>query len=132
MCVAFLIFSLYIFKGFSRRGVYSILTLSVFVIVFSILFSPVKLTYRTMDLANFSLIEKSKVIFNLISENNSKDLQDREDEKSTLWRLTYSLSAISLVIEKTPNTVPLPPKKLAPPIMHAAIASNSALSPALG
>ena len=54
-----------------------------------------------MDLANFSLIEKSKVIFNLISENNSKDLQDREDEKSTLWRLTYSLSAISLVIEKT-------------------------------
>jgi len=103
---SFLIFSLYIFKGFSRRGVYSILTLSVFVIVFSILFSPVKLTYRTMDLANFSLIEKSKVIFNLISENNSKDLQDREDEKSTLWRLTYSLSAISLVIEKTPNTVP--------------------------
>ena len=33
---------------------------------------------------------------------------------------------------KTPNTVPLPPKKLAPPIIHAAIASNSALSPALG
>ena len=33
---------------------------------------------------------------------------------------------------KTPNTVPLPPKKLAPPIMHAAIASNSDCKPAFG
>ena len=33
---------------------------------------------------------------------------------------------------KTPRTVPLPPKKLAPPIMHAAIASNSDCNPALG
>ena len=33
---------------------------------------------------------------------------------------------------KTPRTVPLPPKKLAPPIMHAAIASSSAFNPALG
>ena len=32
----------------------------------------------------------------------------------------------------TPNTVPLPPKKLAPPIMTAAIASNSDCRPALG
>ena len=33
---------------------------------------------------------------------------------------------------KTPRTVPLPPKKLAPPIIHAAIASNSDCKPALG
>ena len=33
---------------------------------------------------------------------------------------------------KTPNTVPLPPKKLAPPIIHAAIASNSDCKPAFG
>ena len=32
----------------------------------------------------------------------------------------------------TPNTVPLPPKKLAPPMMTAAIASNSDCRPALG
>ena len=32
----------------------------------------------------------------------------------------------------TPRTVPLPPKKLAPPIIHAAIASNSDCKPALG
>ena len=33
---------------------------------------------------------------------------------------------------KTPRTVPLPPKKLAPPIIQAAIASSSAFNPALG
>ena len=33
---------------------------------------------------------------------------------------------------KTPKTVPLPPKKLAPPIIHAAIASNSDCKPAFG
>ena len=33
---------------------------------------------------------------------------------------------------KTPNTVPRPPKKLAPPIMTAAIASSSDCKPALG
>ena len=32
----------------------------------------------------------------------------------------------------TPSTVPLPPKKLAPPIIQAAIASNSDCNPALG
>ena len=32
----------------------------------------------------------------------------------------------------TPNTVPLPPKKLAPPIMTAAIASSSDCKPAFG
>ena len=32
----------------------------------------------------------------------------------------------------TPSTVPLPPKKLAPPIMQAAIASNSDWRPAFG
>ena len=32
----------------------------------------------------------------------------------------------------TPSTVPLPPKKLAPPIIHAAIASSSDWSPAFG
>ena len=33
---------------------------------------------------------------------------------------------------KTPNTVPLPPKKLAPPIITAAMASSSDCKPAFG
>ena len=39
---------------------------------------------------------------------------------------------IIITPQKTPKTVPLPPKKLAPPIIHAAIASSSAFNPSLG
>ena len=44
------------------------------------------------------------------------------------------LRSIPIIITpaKTPRTVPLPPKKLAPPIITAAIASSSDCNPAFG
>ena len=62
------------------------------------------------------------------SLENAKPMYDNMVLEAQKENLQFKLSSIA----KTPNTVPLPPKKLAPPIMHAAIASNSAFNPALG
>ncbi len=75
-----------------------------FIIIFSILFNPVKMEYRQIDQSGKSPYERLVVISELILSNNKSS--KIEDDKTTFWRLTYPISAISMVHEKTPSKVP--------------------------
>lgn len=77
----------------------------VFGILFSVLFNPVKMEYRQIDFTGRTLYNRIEVIQELITSNKQKNSKE-EDEKSFFWRLTYPMSAISLVKEKTPSKVP--------------------------
>lgn len=95
---------IYGLKTFLSRVVVSLGV--IFVLMFSILFNPVKSAYRQMDFTGKSDTDKVLSIMDLISQNNSKDINEIEEERTFFWRLTYPLSAISMVKEKTPSKVP--------------------------
>jgi hypothetical protein len=103
----FLGLTMYIFGGITKRVVFVGSSFAMLLILFSIFFNPVKMNYRLMDTTQFSLLEKISIISDLISENRneSNDLDENTNE-STFWRLTYPMSAFSLVYQKTPNQVP--------------------------
>jgi hypothetical protein len=78
----------------------------VFGIFFSVLFNPVKMQYRQIDLTGKSLFDRVLVIQELISNDRQGKDKKVDDDKTFFWRLTYPLSATSLVKEKTPSKVP--------------------------
>ena len=78
----------------------------IFVILFSILFNPVKMEYREMDLTGKSTYEKLLFIQSLIIKDKIDKNESIEDDRDFYWRLTYPMSAISMVQEKTPSKVP--------------------------
>jgi hypothetical protein len=105
-------FLIVIFKNYglqSKRGIVLMSTLLGFYLIFSILFSTVKMEYRATEFTTNSVFEKITVIYNLLSENNNfvsvASVQD-QSKHGPIWRLSYPLSAISLVKEKTPYIIP--------------------------
>jgi hypothetical protein len=97
---------LYGLKTFVSKIVIGLSILSL--IGFSFLFNPVKMEYRFMDFSgksnSYKLIAIKDLIVKDIVNPNFKD--DTEDKKSTFWRLTYPMSAISMVQRDTPSKVP--------------------------
>jgi len=103
----FLVLTMYVFGGISRRVIIVGTSFLSVMILFSIAFNPVKMYYRGIDTSNFSISEKTDVIFDLIIDNRTTTQKIEEDTKEgTFWRLTYPLSAFSLVYAKTPNSIP--------------------------
>jgi len=105
--VAFIVLTMYIFGALNRRviilGTFFLSTM----VTFSILFSPVKMQYRSLDTSGYSITKKVSVINDLITDNRIENQKEDNDEKEgPLWRLTYPLSAFSLVYEKTPKQIP--------------------------
>jgi hypothetical protein len=78
----------------------------VFGILFSVLFNPVKMEYRQIDLSGKTLFDRVLVIQDLISTNKRDNTKKVVDDKTFFWRITYPMSATSLVNEKTPSKVP--------------------------
>lgn len=66
-------------------------------------FSKVKMNYRSIDVTESSTLQKMVIVNNLLDESMSNN---NEDENTIFWRLTYPLSAFSVVHEKTPSVVP--------------------------
>lgn len=80
---------------------------ALFGLLFSVLFNPVKMEYRLIDFSdNNNVYDRALVIKELISTSNTPSSTNEENDKSVFWRITYPMSAISLVREKTPLTVP--------------------------
>jgi hypothetical protein len=110
--IYFAIYLIVIFKNYglnSKKGKILISALLSLYLIFSILFSSVKMEYRTYQFTSNSIIEKVRIIFSLITENNSGSSVSSLNEQTKqgpVWRLSYPLSAISLVKEKTPSTIP--------------------------
>ena len=110
--IYFAIYLLVIFKNYglkSRKGKYFIGFLLSIYLIFSIFFSSVKMEYRTYQFTTNSMLEKVQVIYSLINEHQSSLAAEsfRDQTKhGPVWRLSYPLSAISLVKEKTPSTIP--------------------------
>jgi hypothetical protein len=110
--IYFAIYLIVIFKNYglnSKKGKILISALLSIYLMFSILFSSVKMEYRTYLFTSNSIFEKVQVIFSLITENNSGSSVSSLNEQTKqgpVWRLSYPLSAISLVKEKTPSTIP--------------------------
>ena len=110
--IYFAIYLLVIFKNYglqSRKGKYFIGSLLAIYLIFSIFFSSVKMEYRAYQFTTNSMFEKVKVIYSLVTEQQNSIAAEsfREQTKhGPVWRLSYPLSAISLVKEKTPSTIP--------------------------
>jgi hypothetical protein len=80
-----------------------------FYLIFSVLFSPVKTSYRTHQFTTNSFFEKLGVMYELITSNDLTNYENTIEKKTKdgpVWRLSYPLSAVSLVKEKTPSTIP--------------------------
>ena len=75
-------------------------------IVFSVLFNPVKMEYRQIDFSGQTIYDRVLVIQDLITSSKEKNVNDIEEDKTFFWRLTYPMSAIAMVKEKTPAKVP--------------------------
>jgi len=105
--VTFVALTMYIFGALNRRVILLGTIFLSLMIIFSILFSPVKMFYRAIDTSGYSLTQKVSVITDLIFEQRTEKQKVEEDTKNgPLWRLTYPLSAFSLVYEKTPKQIP--------------------------
>jgi hypothetical protein len=103
----FIALSMYVFGGVSRRVIISGVSFLSIMVIFSILFTPVKMYYRAIDTSSYSIMDKSETIVDLILENKQTNQKlDEETKQGSLWRLTYPLSAFSLVYEKTPISIP--------------------------
>jgi hypothetical protein len=110
--IYFAIFLVVIFKNYgvkSRRGYLVFGVLMSFYLIFSVLFSPVKTSYRTHQFTTNSFFEKLGVMYELITGNDLTNYENTIEKKTKdgpVWRLSYPLSAVSLVKEKTPSTIP--------------------------
>lgn len=110
--IYFAIFLIVIFKNYGLKSIKGIVLMSVlmsFYLIFSILFSPVKSEYRIYQFNTNSVFEKLDVIYYLILNSNVTNYEntiEKQTKEGPVWRLSYPLSAISLVKEKTPSTIP--------------------------
>jgi hypothetical protein len=75
-------------------------------IVFSVLFNPVKMEYRQIDFSGQTIFDRVLVMQDLITSSKENNVNDLEEDKTFFWRLTYPMSAITMVKEKTPSKVP--------------------------
>jgi len=110
--IYFAIFLAVIFKNYSfksKRGYFVFLSLMSLFLIFTILFSPVKSLYRAYEFSTGSVVERLVVISNLIVSSDLTNYENTIEKKTKdgpVWRLSYPLSAISLVKEKTPSIIP--------------------------
>jgi hypothetical protein len=103
--VMFLFLLLFLFQ-IRLKNTWLIVTLiSIGSLYFAISFSEVKMKYRAVDFTNATDFEKLLVVKDLIKESNSYELNQEEEDHGIFWRLTYPLSALSLVRNKTPAKV---------------------------
>jgi len=79
-------------------------------LIFYVQFSSVKGTYRNIawfGKKTLSYEEKVNLIADLIEKDEKKpDFDDKEGKDNFLWRFSYPMSALSLVVTKTPSVVP--------------------------
>jgi hypothetical protein len=103
----FVIIVTYVFGGFNRKvALVVVLSTSVF-ISFSVLFTPVKMQFRQADLGEAGLIGRLDYVVDLIKNGESDaSIANTDDYRGPLWRLTYPLSAVSMVQQKSPSLVP--------------------------
>jgi len=79
------------------------------VLLFSILFSSVREEYRLKVRWDMSNAEKLNLMNNLIFNSDNSVSQERliKDTKTgPLWRMSYPISAMSMILEETPKNVP--------------------------
>ncbi len=79
------------------------------VLLFAIIFSSIKTEYRAQNSGEFGVIERVGLVRDLLDEDQqeNEDIGIVEKAKSgPIWRLSYPVSAFSMVVEKTPSEVP--------------------------
>ena len=85
-------------------------------LLFYLIFSPIKIAYRNFAWKGDASIEQLSVedrfnkIIELTEENSKKNNYENKERKThdenPMWRFSYQASAISMVMEKTPEEVP--------------------------
>lgn len=76
--------------------------------IFYIVFSGIKSTYRNITWfggKEYTYSEKISLISDLVEESNDVK-KDEEGNDNVLWRFSYPMAALSMVITKTPKDVP--------------------------
>jgi hypothetical protein len=101
----FILVLIYLLGHLNKKVIYISIFLGSFLVYFAFKFSPVKTEYRSIDLSKESTISKLQIIYDLISKG-SENTEDKSKNSETLWRLTYPMSAFSMVRAKTPSLVP--------------------------
>lgn len=79
------------------------------IIVFTMLFTSVKAEYRAQNRYEYTVNERANLFRTLIATkySNENNIQEvKNPESGIIWRLSYPISALSLVLEKTPLLVP--------------------------
>jgi hypothetical protein len=109
MIIYFLFFSAVIFfverKHISKAKKILFSSIAFIVLIFSYLYSAVKMDVRTNDeLFSGSSSKQFGRIFDQVKK--SKEDQTTDHSSSIFWRLTYTSSALSHVIQETPERVP--------------------------
>ena len=103
----FIVTITYIFGHFNKRVLFVGSLTLVLLVSFSVVFTPVKMQFRSADLTGKGTIERLIFAYDLILERNqTTGKTEDEDYRNTLWRLSYPLSALSMVEKKTPAIVP--------------------------
>ena len=104
--ILFVLLVIFIFN-LKVKNNYIIIVIVLFgALYFASSFSKVKMSYRTLDFTNTSSLEKAIVIVDLLNEAQENELSREDGENDVLWRLTYPLSGLSHVRNKTPVNVP--------------------------
>jgi hypothetical protein len=94
------------------RGFSKIIFLSIVFLIFYHFFAPVKYEYRRrtwFSNKQYTYVEKIRLVFELMQDPATYERnfsQKTEDRLSVLWRPSYDASALSLVVQKTPDEVP--------------------------
>jgi hypothetical protein len=99
----FLVLTLIVFNIKFKSSFIFVLPILLSGFLFASIFSKIKMRYRNVDLTNLSIVDKVNVINELTTESN---IENENTENNIFWRLTYPLSGLSLVRNKTPSIVP--------------------------
>jgi hypothetical protein len=97
-----------VYFNYSFRKILPVIIFLFSVFTFTIIFSSVKMQYRSLSSNAATLYEKSMLVKDLINEDLKFSYVSNEQKvkEGPIWRLSYPLSAFSQVNVMTPTVVP--------------------------
>lgn len=103
LCTIFIVYF-----NFSFRKLLPVIIFFFFVFAFTIIFSSVKMQYRSSSSNAATLYEKTMLVKGLVDEDLkfSNVSNEQKVKEGPIWRLSYPLSAFSQVNIMTPSVVP--------------------------
>jgi hypothetical protein len=79
------------------------------VLLFAIIFSSIKGQYRSQNSTEFGVAERINLVRDLLEEDQLENEEVgiiQKTQTGPIWRMSYPVSALSMVMDKTPTDVP--------------------------